>query len=119
MLHVQIKRAIRIELQGVPVADGKTFDGIGGKVAMLVIQCERPEGLYRRQFAFFKVQRVELASGERSSGGITKAVEIDGVFRGKSAQRVAGSKGARGVVRAVTPIFSRQAPSGLSQRWPL
>src|SRR5262249_29718431 len=62
VLNVEIERAIAIELQRVAIADSKALDGVGGKVAVIVVERERPESFDRRRLAFFEVQAVTLST---------------------------------------------------------
>src|SRR5262249_14915041 len=86
VLDVEIKRAIAIELQRVAIADGKALDGVGGKVAVIVVEGERPERLDRRQLAFFEVHTVALSALQGPAGGILQTRKVSRVFRRQNAQ---------------------------------
>src|SRR5262249_27182144 len=113
VLDVKIERAIRIELQRVAIADSKALDGVGGKVAVIVVERKRPESFDRRELAFFEVQAVTLGALEGPAGGTLQTRKVNRVLRRQYAQEKPRSQCAHHVVRAIASIFAGQAPSGV------
>src|SRR6266481_3206287 len=81
VLDVEIERAIGVELQSIAIANSETLDRVRGKVAVIVIESERPESPHRRNLALLKMHGVKLGALKSLAAGVMGRRNIDGIFR--------------------------------------
>jgi len=58
VLKIKVERPVRTVLERHPATDGKTVQAVSDLKAVLVVECDRPEGVHGRDGRFVEVNRV-------------------------------------------------------------
>jgi hypothetical protein len=62
VLEIEVERAVRVELERHPTADGETIKHIGHLKPFIVIESDRPESINRRKILLLKVNCYRLSA---------------------------------------------------------
>src|SRR5580704_17308520 len=65
VLKIKVERPVRTVLEWHPATDGETVQAVSDLKAFLVVKCDRPESIRRRDGRFVEVNRVLVCAVER------------------------------------------------------